>query len=52
MHNGFMYVRYSGMRNTKTWSKSKEMIIREEYVVFICHSESVKQQNYISPPPG
>ena len=22
MHNDFMYVRFSGMRNTKTWSKS------------------------------
>ena len=22
MHNDFMYVRFGGMRNTKTWSKS------------------------------
>ena len=23
VHNDFMYVRFAGMRNTKTWSKSK-----------------------------
>ena len=23
MHNDFMYVRFGGMRNTKTWHKSK-----------------------------
>ena len=26
VHNDFMYVRFAGMRNTKTWSKSTESI--------------------------
>ena len=24
VHNDFMYVRFAGMRNTKTWSKSRQ----------------------------
>ena len=30
VHNDFMYVRFAGMRNTKTWSKSMCKAIREE----------------------
>ena len=27
MHNDFMYVRFGGMRNTKTWSKSVSVVM-------------------------
>ena len=26
MHNDFMYVRFAGMRNTETWSKSNKHV--------------------------
>ena len=28
VHNDFMYVRFAGMRNTKTWSKSSFPYVR------------------------
>ena len=28
VHNDFMYVRFAGMRNTKTWSKSRGRVTR------------------------
>ena len=31
MHNDFMYVRYGGMRNTKTWSKSTSKHMSTEH---------------------
>ena len=27
VHNDFMYVRFAGMRNTKTWSKSTNWMV-------------------------
>ena len=33
VHNDFMYVRFAGMRNTKTWSKSR------------CNQKSVRERN-------
>ena len=27
VHNDFMYVRFAGKRNTKTWSKSSKMCL-------------------------
>ena len=27
VHNDFMYVRFAGMRNTKTWSKSRQQVL-------------------------
>ena len=30
VHNDFMYVRFAGMRNTKTWSKSNVIVAYSE----------------------
>ena len=30
VHNDFMYVRFAGMRNTKTWSKSTCFLVKRK----------------------